>query len=55
MKTVVSQVVVYIRDHLDEGGGLLAAGRNFFTIGDWELGVDMGATQNVICHALYRK
>jgi RHS repeat-associated protein len=32
--------------------GMLGAGRNFLTIGNWELGIDM--TKNVIYHAVYR-
>jgi hypothetical protein len=31
--------------------GLLGPGRNLFTIGDWELGID--TTDNVIYHAVY--
>ena len=32
--------------------GLLGPGRNFVTVGNWELGIDRAT--NVIYHALYR-
>jgi hypothetical protein len=34
--------------------GTLAAGRNFFTSGPWELGIDINPSGNTMYHAVYR-
>jgi hypothetical protein len=34
--------------------GALSLGRNFLTVGRWELGVAINPTRNVLYHALYR-